>query len=615
MVAIHSYGKLATLAAQPHIVQAMVANTGSMLMEDVHVTLTVTGANTFTDTKTLPFLPMGSPVAVVFNAYPGILNPGTNLVTVSVADDDDWSNDALSITQVVSTNHLAYVDTTAALNTTGVSAGAMGGALAAKFTIPSTANYLSSIRATFAATTAGATHFRVEIYSPGPNGLPNALLYTSATQTRPAGTGTVSVTLPTVQVGGGFYVVLRELDNGLALATQPEEPVRPNKFYYQTANGPWTVSSSQTRWALELVLTTSPCPPPTNLVVSSTTPTTATLTFTAPTAGVGSYEIIYTDELSAGGALVRATGSPATLSSLVPNVAYCATINSWCSGGYTSPLAGPVCFTTPCVSTAAMPYFENFDAVYPSVLPCGLTVLNANNDGSTWKVVANNPNSVPQAMRYGYSVAGKRADDWFFTPGLPLTAGTTYQLQFKYRGFGMPYPEAMEARVGRAATPAGQSTVLFSNTQITNANYVTTTAGIADDQVSSFTPTVSGPYYFGFHVTSPASSYYLYVDDIELVPTGTGLSTGSHVVDGFRAEVSPVPFSERLTVTVNARQAGPLHLLLNDAVGRVVRETIAAIPVGASAVPLPGANTLPAGVYLLTVQQGGSTRVIRVARE
>ncbi len=216
-------------------------------------------------------------------------------------------------------------------------------------------------------------------------------------------------------------------------------------------------------------------------------------------------------------------------------------------------------------------------------------------------------------MRYSYSVT-RAADDWFFTPPLTMQAGLTYQLQFKYRSFSSAYVEALEVKIGSTATAAGQTKLLFSNTNITNAAYLTTAPGSSAGQVASFTPTANGLYYMGFHAISVLNQWYIYVDDIQVTASAV-TATKSNVAPGFHAEASPVPFGEQLTLSLNTLQAGPLQLTLHDAVGRVVRQSNTTVPAGASSLAVPEVGTLPAGMYLLTVRQGGNTQVIRVAHE
>ncbi|RZJ58415.1 MAG: hypothetical protein EOO55_00780, partial [Hymenobacter sp.] len=164
------------------------------------------------------------------------------------------------------------------------------------------------------------------------------------------------------------------------------------------------------------------------------------------------------------------------------------------------------------------PYTENFDGVAALALPCGVTVLDANSDGSTWVNRAENPSTAPNAMRYTYN-GTNAANDWFFTNALTMTAGMSYQLQFKYRINSATYKEALEVKVGTGNTPATQTTTVFTNTNIANNTYVTTGAGSAAGQVVLFTPTTTGVYYFGFHAISIPDQLYLYVDDVNVTQT------------------------------------------------------------------------------------------------
>ena len=96
--------------------------------------------------------------------------------------------------------------------------------------------------------------------------------------------------------------------------------------------------------------TLTPCVAPTNLAASNVTTSGATLTFTPPTANVGSYTVTYTAQ---GGTaqLVTATTSPVTLTGLLPSTTYSVSIVTKCSDSQTSA-AATTSFTTltPCVA-------------------------------------------------------------------------------------------------------------------------------------------------------------------------------------------------------------------------------------------------------------------------
>ncbi|RZL15838.1 MAG: T9SS type A sorting domain-containing protein, partial [Hymenobacter sp.] len=358
------------------------------------------------------------------------------------------------------------------------------------------------------------------------------------------------------------------------------------------------------------------CPTPTAIAVNSVTDSRATVTFSGPSVAT-SYKVYY---VPAGTALntttspfVMTTTTTAQLTGLLPDSPYDVYVQGTCGAAGVGIAGGPVSFRTSCATTTVFPYAQNFDGVIAPALPCGITVLDVNSDGSSWATNNFTPSSAPNAMRYDPSTTNG-ADDWFFTNALSLQAGMSYQLQFKTRVFSPNYPERLEVKVGLGTTAATQTTTLYYNAALTAGNYVTTAAGTATGQVAPFVPTTSGIYFIGFHAFSRANQFNIFVDDVQ-VTASVVTATKSNVAPGFRAEASPVPFGESLTLTLNTLKAGPLQLTLLDAVGRVVRETTATVPAGASSLAVPEVRTLPAGMYLLTVRQGGNTQIIRVAHE
>ncbi len=75
--------------------------------------------------------------------------------------------------------------------------------------------------------------------------------------------------------------------------------------------------------------------------------------------------------------------------------------------------------------------------------------------------------------------------------------------------------------------------------------------------------------------------------------------------------VYPNPATDRLTVNATLVQAGPVTLGLANALGQVVRQRTLAAPAGPQALPLD-VRGLPAGLYLLRVQQGSTTTTQKV---
>jgi hypothetical protein len=414
----------------------------------------------------------------------------------------------------------------------------------------------------------------------------NNATYTTTT----AGTGAGQVASFTATTSGVYYFGFHAISPG-------------NQWYIYVDD----VQVTQTSLAA--------CPTPTNIVVSGVTDSQAQVTFTGPSVGT-SYQVVYVprgNTPTATSPSASGTSSPITVTGLTPNTAYDIYVLGTCGAAGQGFYGGPVGITTACATFNTFPYNEKFDSVTAPALPCGITVLDANNDGSTWVNSDDNPSSGVNSMRYLPSSINN-ADDWFFTTAMRLQTGMSYQLSFKYRVFSYNYPEKMEVKIGTGTTAATQTTTLFSNNNILNGAYVTTANGTAAGQVAPFTPTTSGIYFIGFHAMSTVNSFSIYVDDIQ-VTAATVTATKSNVAPGFSAEASPVPFSDHLNLSLNTLKAGPLQLTLHDAVGRVVRETTATVPAGASSLAVPNAGALPAGMYILTVRQGGNTQVIRVAHE
>lgn len=157
------------------------------------------------------------------------------------------------------------------------------------------------------------------------------------------------------------------------------------------------------------------------------------------------------------------------------------------------------------------PYAENFDTYTIPATGC-VAVTNDNGDAYQWKTTTSWSRSTPNGiyMRYNSTLA---MDDWFFTPGLNLVAGKSYDVKFWYLGSGS-YPEKMEVLWGTAQIADGMTEgLIFNNDNIVNTSFV---EGSGTIEVAT-----TGVYYIGWHGYSDMDQYYLVVDDITVtvVPT------------------------------------------------------------------------------------------------
>jgi hypothetical protein len=167
------------------------------------------------------------------------------------------------------------------------------------------------------------------------------------------------------------------------------------------------------------------------------------------------------------------------------------------------------------------PYAENFDAYEEPSTGC-ITVYDGNGDNSQWATVGyyyylSEPNSI---MLWTYSDFPN--DDWFFTPGLNLEAGRSYDVKFWYTGDGFS-PEKLEVKWGTDPSADGMTGgQIFNNEEILNDSYT--------EGTGTFTAPETGVYYVGWHGYSDVYMDFISVDDISI-------------------EVVPLPVPLDLTVT------------------------------------------------------------------
>jgi hypothetical protein len=545
VLAVYTLGRIATPDALPHAVRAVVQNTGTTALTNLPVTLSVTGANTFTNTQTVAALAIGASTTITFAAYPAALALGTNNVAVSIPSDGNTTNNLGTYTQAVTAQRVSTIDPAVTPDgALSVSTTAAGGVLAVKYSLPTTAT-LNDALVSFA-NTGSTVSYQVVVYdATGTGGTPGTALYTSPAAARAATGGDVTVTLPSVAVPAIFYLGVKEVTvGGLGINTQSELPLRPTTFYYSTnGTGGWTDVASTTlqrRLAIEAGLApAAACSAPTALAVGSVLPTSASISFTAPAGGTTSYQVIYGPtgfNPATTGTTVTGAASPIALTGLAGSTVYDVYIRSVCSAGGNSQLAGPVSFTTPCNQNAVVttfPYAQSFDVIPTGqTVPCGFSVLDANADGTTWRASTENPYSGTYAMRYqGALLNNVAANDWFFTPALvlPGTANTRYQVAFRYRAVGVGstgtsnFTESLEVKSGTAATAAGQTNLLYTNASINNLAYAQANGTSAP--VVAYLPAGGSTQYVGFHVISAANQGNLYIDDLSVTAvTVTGTS-------------------------------------------------------------------------------------------
>ncbi len=311
-------------------------------------------------------------------------------------------------------------------------------------------------------------------------------------------------------------------DMTLAIGTPVSGPTNTSYVEYR---GTFTPASSGTFYvAIHVVATYAPwaitfddlsvyltpsCPSPMAQSASNITTTSVDLDWT--TGGASTWDIEWgpTGFTQGSGTMVTGiTGKPYTLSGLSSGTTYDWYVRDDCGGGDQSTWTGPHTFSTACDATT-VPYIENFDNVTAPGFPLCLTIEDANSDDITWETNSSTFMSSPNAAQITYNDS-ETMDDWFFTQGLQLTGGTTYDVTFVYAAESSSYPERLAVDWGNTAAAASMSgSPIFDNNNIDNEDFLAGTG--------SFTPTVTGTYYVGFHGYSSADQYNLYVDDVKVM--------------------------------------------------------------------------------------------------
>lgn len=145
------------------------------------------------------------------------------------------------------------------------------------------------------------------------------------------------------------------------------------------------------------------------------------------------------------------------------------------------------------------PYSQTFDDSSSISL---YTIIDANNDGSTWTWT----NSNGGKLRYTYH-SSNVADDWIITPPIKLTGGCIYEVSFTSRCLSTTWAEKLEVKYGTECSAAGMTKLLMDTTLVPSSDYLYTYKIVAE---------TDGNYYIGFHAVSEPNKFYLYVDDISI---------------------------------------------------------------------------------------------------
>jgi hypothetical protein len=137
MVAPGKYSKSFTAG---HVVTAEVRNNSNTTLNSIPVTLTITGANAFSNVHVIPSLAAGATTVVPFAAYQPLVN-GTSTMIVTVPPDQVTSNNATGWAQEVTCGDFASIPPIPVTSYTSPAYGwnnSQGGIYSYKMSVPST---------------------------------------------------------------------------------------------------------------------------------------------------------------------------------------------------------------------------------------------------------------------------------------------------------------------------------------------------------------------------------------------------------------------------------------------------------------------------------------------
>ncbi len=231
---VYTLGKLPIPYAIPHVIRASVVNLGVDTLFAQQVDVLVSGANSFTDSQVIDTILPGESKYVSFNPY-SYSTTGNCLVTVSVPNDSNNTNNSKSFNQIITTDVYAYAEPTLP-PAGGVGFNGVGGDFIAKFPY-SGSNNINQVGVNF---NTGGQPYQIVIYDIL-NDTPGTLLWNSTTQTSVIGNNTIPV-IPAVGITGSFFVGVRQTGTvNVGFGYQAEDPIRNQTFYYK--------ATTVTNWA------------------------------------------------------------------------------------------------------------------------------------------------------------------------------------------------------------------------------------------------------------------------------------------------------------------------------------------------------------------------------
>lgn len=284
------------------------------------------------------------------------------------------------------------------------------------------------------------------------------------------------------------------------------------------------------------------CPAPSDLAINAVSDTTADVSWTENGTAT-EWEVLYGPagfNPSTGGTVIMDTdGTPGvTITGLTSNTNYEFYVKAVCGVDDNSARIGPMAFRTTC-GVASLPYMLDFEDVVVPALPL-CTITENLGQGNNWKTATSTTRGFSgKVLKYDYNW-DHAANTWFYTQGVALEVGETYQISYKYGSGSSSYVEKMKVAYGTVPMATSMTNILADHTNINHE---------ALEVTHTFTVASNGTYYFGFNAYSAANQLSLMVDNIQVFVAPTCIAPSDLSVDAVGSDTADISWTEEGTAT------------------------------------------------------------------
>ncbi len=380
-------------------------------------------------------------------------------------------------------------------------------------------------------------------------------------------------------------------------------PTETGVYYFgirvnQPNGAPWYVAFDDVT-----VEFTPSCLAPTSLTVdaASVTANAATVNFSEPAspATLGyEYYLATTNALPDAGTTpsgtIPAGANSISLENLEASTTYFIWIRSLCSASEISQWSSFATFSTQC-APAELPWTEGFEGM-PNGTTLPLCWLEENGDYTiSNETTYNTALSGASYLRIAWSAT----NEFIWTPGFELTAGTNYDFSFSCQGDGytgwvmdtfvsQTQNSADAIQLGEPYSPPGEDAAAIQQ---------------YEQLIRTFTPETTGVYYFGIRTNQPSSTpWYAAFDDFSV---SESLSV-SNPSEGTALKVYPNPVKDVLNLKYNTN-------ISNVAVFNIIGQQVLSQEVNAADAKVD-MSKLAAGTYVVKVTADNMTKTMKVIK-